>query len=205
MPQFDPAGLRADTMRRLRWPFLLAIVILSALLGYFLRDVVYQVVIVPLAYLLWVVSFYYSAIPQWVVWTVLLVFLFLSVAWNLIPDERPSNRKVRLIHRPEGEVEALAVWIRKSRRGNYFKWQLANRMGRVARRLDELAGSRGLPACEDPRVEKYLDAGLNYSFVDFPTPRGWFERASQTPLDIDPRTAADYLESLMEKTSGRRG
>lgn len=192
-------------MSRLRWPLLLAIVILSALLGYFLRDVVYQVVIMPFAYVLWILSFYYSAIPQWVVWTVLLVILFLSVIWNLIPDERPSSRKLRVIHRPEGEVEALAVWIRKSRRGNYFKWQLANRMGRVARRLDELAGSRGLPACEDARVEKYLDAGLNYSFVDFPTRRGWFEPAPQTPLDIDPRTVADYLESLMEKTSGRRG
>lgn len=191
-------------MIRRRWPLLLALVVLSALMGYFLRDVVYQLVVVPVAYAWWVASFYYSAIPQWAIWIVLLGILFLVVLWNLIPDVPPPGPLRRFSRQPEGDVEALAVWIRKARRGNYFKWQLANRMGRILRRLDDLSGSRGLPPAEDESVEKYLDAGLNYSFVDFPTARGLFRRTERTPLDIDPATVADYLESLMEKNSGRR-
>ncbi len=191
-------------MIRRRWPLLLALLILSALMGYFLRDVVYQLVVVPAAYAWWVLSFYYGAIPEWATWTVLLGILFIVTLWNLIPDVRPPGRARRISRQPEGDVEALAVWIRKARHGNYFKWQLANRMGRILRRLDDLSGSRGLPPAQDQSVEKYLDAGLNYSFVDFPTPRGPFQHAEHTPLDIDPASAADYLESLMEKTSGRR-
>ncbi len=191
-------------MSRLRWPVLVALIVVSAVLGYFLRDVVNEVVIVPGAYALWILSFYYSAIPQWIVWTVVIAILCLAAVWNLIPDVRPVTRRVRIQREPEGEVEALTVWLTKARRGNYFKWQLANRMGRIARRLDELSGRRGRPRSEDESVEKYLDAGTNYSFVDFPTPRGLLRRRSQTPLDADPNAVADYLESLMEKTSGQR-
>src|SRR5512143_4017670 len=127
-------------MSRARWPFLAGILVVSGLFGYLLRDVIYELIIVPLAYLLWVLNFYYSALPQWLVWVVVLTALFLAVLWNLVPDVRPSRRKELVRHRVQGEVEALTVWISKSKRGNYFKWQLANRLGRIARRLDQLAG-----------------------------------------------------------------
>ncbi len=190
-------------MSRVRWTLLPAIAALSALLGYFLRDIVYQLVIVPVAYAWWVVSFYISAIPQWVIWTIVLAILSITVLWNMLPEGRRSRHPMKPARQPEGEVEALAIWLMKARHGNYFKWQLANRMGRIARRLDELSGSQGRPPSQDESVEKYLDAGLNYSFVDFLSPRGWFQRPQHTPLDINPRTVADYLESLMEKSSGR--
>ena len=186
-----------------RWPLLLGILVFSALLGYFLRDVVYQLVVVPIAYLLWLLYYYYSLLPQGLIWTVMLAILLVAALWNLLPDAPRGGRKPERRRQPEGEVEALVTWLEKARRGNYFKWQLANRMGRVARRLGELAGGRLPPA--DPAVEKYLDAGMNHSFVDFPTPRGLLPRATQTPLDLDPKSVADYLESLMEKRSDRRG
>jgi hypothetical protein len=191
-------------MSRPRSSLLLGIIFVSALLGYFLRDVVYQLVVVPLAYLLWLLNFYYSAIPQWVLWTILLAVLFLMVLWSLLPEARGSARKEFVRRQPEGQVEALAVWITKSRQGNYFKWQLANRLGRIARRLNDIAGPRGRLPSEEEAVEKYIDAGLNYSFVDFPSPRKLFERAPHTPLDLDPGRVADYLESQMENTSDRR-
>ena len=190
-------------MRRLRWPAVTAILLASALLGYLLRDVIYELVVVPLAYLLWVLNFYYSALPQWVVWVVVLALLFLAAAWNLIPEPRPAGRKEPTRRRQQGEVEALAVWIGKARQGNYFKWQLANRIARIARRLDELAGPGERRPAAGADVEQYLDAGLNYSFVDFPAARHPFGRARRTPLDLDPRRAADYLESQMESSRER--
>ena len=192
-------------MSRLRWLLLLGIAIISAFLAYFLRQTVYDVVIIPLAYLLFVAKYYYAAIPQLVIWSVLLGLLFLAVLWNLIPDVRPTIRKEFEHRPPEGQVEALAAWMMKARKGNYFKWQLANRLGRIARRLNEgSAGRTRLPSGREP-VDKYLDAGLNFSFVDFPSARSRFERPPRTPLDLDPREAVDFLESQMEHTSGRSG
>ena len=189
-------------MSRLRWPLVVGILVFSAVLGYFLRDLIYQLIIVPLAFLLWVLYFYYSAIPQWVIWTVLLSVLLIGTVWNLLPEASARSRKPVERAEPQGDVEALVVWMVKARNGNYFKWQLANRMGRIVRQVSELSGG-GRPHA-DEQVEKYLDAGMNYSFVDFPTPRGRFVRPS-TPLDADPKRVADYLETLMEKTSGRSG
>ncbi len=188
-----------------RWRLLLGVGAVSMVLAYFLRDVIYDVVIVPLAYALWVGKLFYSAIPQWILWTVLLAVLILAVIWNMLPQGRISERKEPKRRPAKGAVEELAVWIVKSRHGNYFKWQLANRMGRIARSFNETSGPHTTFQSGDQAVDQYLDAGLNYSFVDFPTHRNRFERAPQTPLDLDPRKAADYLESQMENKSGRRG
>ncbi len=192
-------------MKLLRWPIAVAIGILSGVLAYFLRDAVYQAVIIPIAYLLWVLKLYYSAIPQWILWALLVALLILIVLWNFLPEIRFPGRRAAKPHGPEGEVESLVMWIEKSRHGNYFKWQLANRFGRIARRLDEASGPGGRQPSAEEDVEKYLDAGLNYSFVDFPSPRSWFERPARTPLDLDPGRVADYLESQMERNSGRSG
>ncbi len=191
-------------MTRPRWPVLVAMGIGSLVLAYLLRDVIYQLVIVPLAYLIWLLQIYYSLIPQWLLWTALVVVLLLVVLWNLLPEVRPSKRKEPKRGESKGEVEALAVWIKNARRGNYFKWQLANRFGRIARGLNEASGRAGREPSADEAIEKYLDAGMNYSFVDFLGPRNRFERPPRTPLDLDVRRVADYLESQMEDTSGRR-
>ncbi len=190
-------------MNRPRWPLVLAILLISGVFGYLLRDLIYQLIIVPIAYFLWVLNFYYSALPQWLVWVIVLSVLFLATVWNLIPDVRPSTRKEIIRRRTQGEVEALTIWIAKASQGNYFKWQLANRLGRIARRLEALAGPGGRQPSPDQDVEQYIDAGLNYSFVDFPTARNPLAPARHTPLDLDPRKAADYLESQMENTSER--
>ncbi len=189
-------------MRRLRSPLIIGIVVASAVLGYLLRDVVYQLVVVPLAYLVWILYFYYSAIPQWILWTLLLVVLLVGVMWSLLPTGPARGTKRVPRSEPQGEVEALVVWMQKARHGNYFKWQLANRMGRIVRRLGEFSGNGRAPS-PDEAVEKYLDAGLNYSFVDFPTPRNRLVPASKTPLDADPKRVVDYVESLMEESSDR--
>ncbi len=190
-------------MNRPRWQLVVVILAISGVFGYVLRDVIYQLVIVPLAYFLWVLNFYYSALPQWLVWVIVISALFLVMVWNLIPDAKPSKGTEPVRHRTQGEVEALTIWIAKAAQGNYFKWQLANRLGHIARRLEERSGQGGRQPSGDPEVERYLDAGLNYSFVDFPTPRNPLAPVRHTPLDLDPRKAADYLESQMESTSER--
>ena len=75
-----------------------------------------------------------------------------------------------------GEVETLAGWIARARRGNYFKWQLANRLGRVAQRLEELSGGPAGDLAVPNAVQAYLSAGIGRSFVDFPNSHRPFHR-----------------------------
>ncbi len=184
---------------------------ISLVLAFYLRDAVYASVIVPIAYLLWLGNYYYSAIPQIFLWAILLSVLFVTVLWNFLPAARVSQRKPIKRRSAEGQVEALAAWIRKSRKGNYFKWQLANRLGRIARRLADTSGKQaGWGTGEgtgsstgNEGVEKYLDAGINYSFVDFPGPKNRFHHPPPTNLDLDPKEAVDYLELQLELRRGR--
>lgn len=185
-------------MTRSRWLILAGILIISLTLAFFLRDVVYATIILPLAYLLWLGKYYYSAIPQLFLWAFLLIVIFLTAIWNFLPEAQPGQRKQLKRRMAEGQVEALAAWIRKSRKGNYFKWQLANRLGRIARRLVELSGEHPRFGSGNVAVDNYFDAGTNYSFVDFPGPKNLFHRPASTPLDLDPKQAVDHLESLME-------
>ncbi len=184
-------------MKRSRLLVFAGVALISLVLAYALRDVIYQLVVVPLAYTLWLADLVYRAIPQLVKWVVLLVVLGIAVIWRLVPDI-PERTKPLVIGRlPEGRVEALALAIHRARNSNYFKWQLANRLGRLARRISDGSG-RALDGDGDTTIQQYLAAGLNQSFVDFPTPRGPFARRVATPLDTDPGQVIAYLESRME-------
>ncbi len=198
LPQLDLAGVRGGRMIRFRLLLLAISLLFSAVLAYFLRGLIYDLILMPLAYLLWLAGLYYSAIPQVIIWIVLMVALVVLLAWNLVPTVWPSSRQPRQLRAAEGQVEALAAWIRKSRHGNYFKWQLANRLGRIARQVREMSGQRDALTGADGPVADYLDAGLNHSFVDYPVPGNRFRHRPSTPLDLDPGAAIAYLESQME-------
>ncbi len=191
-------------MRRQRWVLPGAIVVVSVILSFVLRDVAYQAIVVPFAYVLWIAGIYYAVVPQFVKWVILLVALCLAVAWNLIPDWRPSARKAVQRTRDEGQVESLARWIHRARESNYFKWQLANRLAHVGTApVDVPAGKNALPPRSEA-VDQYLTAGLNNSFVDFPNPRNRFQPRLPTPLDVDPTEVVEYLESQMEMSRDGR-
>ncbi len=184
-------------MKRSRLLLFGAVLLGSVIAAYLLRDVMYSLVVVPLAYTLWLAGVIYRAIPQLVKWVILLVIAGIAIVWRLIP-EVPETTKARLPGRSiEGRVEALAFGIHRARSSNYFKWQLANRLGRLARRIAEITG-RGADGDEEDPIHRYLAAGVEQSFVDFPTPRGLFARREVTPLDADPGEIIAYLETRME-------
>lgn len=189
-------------MTRARWLLVVVVAGGSTVLAFFLRDAIYRAVIVPLAYIVWVLWIYYSAVPQVVLWIVLLLILSVTVISNFIPEGRGSKRAAQKRGPSQGEVEALATWFFKAQRGNYFKWQVANRLGRINRELNQSIGLRGRSESGNEAVEKYFDAGLNQSFVDFPLAKNRTHPAP-TPLDLNPRDAVDYLESQMENHRGR--
>jgi hypothetical protein len=185
-------------MRRVRFAIAGSVMLASAILAYLLRDVIYELVVVPFAYTLWLAEIIYLAVPQLVKWVLLVALLFVGVIWKLIPDLPPAPKPPDPRRMSEGRVESLAIGMYRAHRSNYFKWQLANRLARLARRISD---TRALPNAVEgasESIQGYLAAGLNQSFVDFPTPRTPFSRRVATPLDIDPAEAIGYLESRMD-------
>ncbi len=190
--------MRDRYMRPFRLVLLVFLFLGSAVLAYLLRDVVYELLVVPIAYTLWLLQLTYLAIPQLVKWIVFLALLLLGLVWRLLPDFVGPARPRLPRHPVEGRLEALALGLRRARTSNYFKWQLANRLGRLSRHISEAAGLPDLSSRPSDTVRGYLDAGLNQSFVDFPSSRGRFSRRQPTPLDADPAEVVQYLESRME-------
>jgi hypothetical protein len=190
--------------------FLFALVCLTA--AFVFRRTIYQVVILPLAYVWWWLTLYYRLLPQAAIWIVLIFIILFTTMRGLLLEvpwgwSRPLKKK-----KSQGPIESLAVLIQKSSEGNYYKWTIANRLGRAARELlDQREGSQGRKKImrfsdrnwDAPQeVSAYLEAGLNGTFADYPK-RSW-SRSPRTPLDVDPQQVIEYLESELENRNGHR-
>ena len=187
---------------------MIGIVGILLLLAFPLRDAVFRIVIVPLAYLFWILGLVYRAVHQAIWWAVALLFVLFLLSRSLLPKFTIRER-FRLKKKPVvGQVESLTVWLKKTERGTYFKWLIANRLGKIANQIlanrstrkqrsffDPLTGPDWMP---DPRVQSYLEAGLQGSFADYPQKGRFFSRRVQTPMDHDINDVVQYLESQVE-------
>lgn len=182
--------------------------VLSALVvAFFLRDVVERALILPLVYLWWLLGVYYSFLPQFILWILLAVVAVISAMTTLTPRFEPRKRFQPPLRPPKGQISETIEWLGKSQEGNYYKWLVANRLGRIAREI--LSQREGYPIGRKfMRLEgsswnppstlgNYLDSGLNGSFADYPRPRFW-QKSRPTPLDTDPTQVIEYLENEMK-------
>jgi len=200
-------------MTRRRWLVIASVVVLSAVLAFALRDVIQRTIVMPALYMWWVSGIFYHSIPQIVLWGVMLFLVSIIVAGSILPREqfsRSEGLKRKSIH---GPIENLAVWISKTQGGIYYKWLVANRLGKIAREL--LIGRNGQNLGRsvqrlngrdwDPPYEvgAYLESGLNGSFADYPQPRWLWSKPNPNPLDLSPQDAIEFLESEMETSRDR--
>ena len=200
-------------MRRTQLIALLAALLLALVLAYALQDVIRETLIVPLVYLLWVLGLYYNAFPQIILWiclvVVVMLMLFGSLGSEVVRKENAEEEKKPI----QGPIEILAISLEKSRGGIYIKWQIAHRLGKLAREMLVQRGDRSSNKTIGPLtgrdwhpsapVGEYLEVGLNGSFADYPNPRWPFGRPKPTPLDLDVKEAVDFLAAEME-TNGRQ-
>lgn len=184
---------------------LVGIVVIALLLAFPLRDAMYDAVIVPAAYALWFLGLLYRSVHQSVWWGLALLIVLVILARSLRSTGRIRER-VRLKPRPViGQVENLSAWVKRTDRGIYFKWLIANRLGKIAHEIllqrlggrtrsyfDPLTGPDWTP---DSSVQQYLEAGLKGSFADYPQKRWPFSKPAPTPLDHDVKDVLEYLES----------
>jgi len=187
---------------------ILGIIGVSLVLAFPLRDAVYQMIIVPAAYVFWILGLAYRAVPQVLWWAGVSVIVLVILLRGLMP--LPRVRKEKPVDADEimGQVETLSSLLTKTERGNYTKWLVANRLGKIAYQIlalretgkerflyDPLSGPDWAPNAD---VQSYLVAGLHGSFTDFPQKRRFFLPSTQTILDHDLKEVVQYLESQVE-------
>jgi hypothetical protein len=159
-----------------------------------------------------VLGIYYNAFPQVILWICLVVVVLLMLFGSLGSDVEWKGTVEDEAKPLQGPIEALAISLEKAHGGIYIKWQVAHRLGKLARDLLVQRGDRinakvigpliGRDWHPSGPVDEYLNVGLNGSFADYPNPPWPFGRPQPTPLDLDVNEAVEFLEAQME-TNGR--
>lgn len=181
----------------------------AGVLAFPLREVVHQAIIVPLAYLLWSLNLLYQSLDQAIWWFAVLFILTIILIHSLLPDFKPARRESVRRRDERGKVEMLATAFQKTKKGIYFKWLVANRLGRLAYQI-LLQREHGKPRSVfapltgegwdvEPGIQQYLEKGLHGSFAEFPnTHWNYFVPPEKTPLDQDVREVVEFLETKLE-------
>jgi hypothetical protein len=184
----------------------LGILVIVALLAFPLRGMVYQVIVIPLAYVGWLLKLFYLSLSQGVWWLLVVFIVLLVIGRSLMPELRPGGKSIVYARAERGSVEALATALARKERGIYFKWLVANRLGKLAYQI-VLQSEHGKPRSvfsplispgwdAPPEIQEYLEKGLRGSFAEYPASRrNNFAAPVKTPLDQDVRKVIEFLES----------
>jgi hypothetical protein len=195
-------------MTRRRWLALGGATLIALILAFPLQDVIRKTIIVPLASLWWALGVLYQSFPQVVVWILLLVVIAFMLLGSLTGDRKRVPNEEPKVKPDLGQVESLAEGLIKMRRGTYYRWKVANRLGRLARDFLIQRGDRANTRDLGPLtgrdwhptqpVDAYLETGLHGSFADFPNQPWRFQPPEPTPLDIDVEEVVEFLESQIK-------
>lgn len=193
--------------RTRRWLIVSGVLIVAAILAFPLRDALFRTVVIPVAFITWNVNLFYRSFSQGTWWWVLTFLVLFMLVFSLLTQPGFNPRTILKSKPPQGPVEGFAVWIRKAEKGIYFKWLVANRLGKLAYQIllhresgrprsvfAPLIGSDWEPRKE---LQSYLETGLHGSFADFPN-TGPLSASQSTPLDLPVLEAVDFLESHIE-------
>lgn len=192
-----------------RWLAVVGVIVGAVLLAFPLRPVVHQLIVIPLAYLLWALGILYLSLPQVLWWIGIVLLILFILGKSLLPDVKPKRKFVQIEKNERGGVESLAAALQKSNKGVYFKWLVANRLGRLAQQMLVQRGhgkprSPFEPLAGDgwkstPEIQTYLEKGLHGSFAEFPNSH-WNTIAPpvKTSLDHNVDEVVEFLESKVE-------
>jgi hypothetical protein len=198
-----------------RWPTIGLVLLPIGLLALIINGTIGDTVVVPLLFLGWAAQVLYQSIHQALLWGIFLLIAVVVVArsfpWRSAPlayAEPPAAA--------QGRVADWSRWLGASKRDDYSRWRLAQRLTQLA--IDTLAfreqcapqqisrqlsnGTLDIP----PQLRAYLYAG-NMSYTPKFRPGRRFGRPAQVaqqpdPLALDPQELIDYLEHTLQHSTG---
>ena len=187
---------------------LIATLVIAGLLAFPLRDAIYRIVVIPIAFIAWNLNLLYQSFSQGVWWVVVAIVVFFMIAFSLMPQAPVRPKAGPKPRPPQGQVESFSVWLGRAESGIYFKWLIANRLGKLAYQIllhresgrprSVFAPLAGIDWEPTKDLQIYLETGLHGSFADFPNRRSRFSTHQPTPLDLEITEAVEFLESQLE-------
>jgi hypothetical protein len=194
--------------RRRRFLLVLGVLVVAALLAFPLRETVYETLVIPVAYVVFQLGLYYRSISQAIWWWLLITVVLFMLTFSLLPYLKPRRKSDVRVKPRLGQVQELALWLHRLEGGTYYKWLVANRLGKLSYQIllhrengrprsvfSPLIGADWNPSQE---LRTYLEIGLHGSFADFPHSGSRFATLPKTPLDFEVRDAVEFLESQLE-------
>lgn len=196
------------SLQKQRWLILGGILIIAGILAFLLRQAIYRMIVIPVAFIAWRLDLVYRSFSQGIWWSAIFFIVLVMLVFSLIPRQR-LRHGTQLKSKPSmGQVEALAVRLRKTEQGTYFKWLVANRLGKLAYQIllqresgrprSVFAPLLGVDWEPTRELQAYLETGLHGSFADFPNGKHRWGAPEPTPLDLDIAEAVEFLESQVE-------
>lgn len=107
------------------WEYLVAVglvLLLTVFLVLTLRDVVREVIVIPLLYVLWVGRLLLRSVPQALFWFAFVVVAFFLALGSLVWEKRPLPEPHPVGRSFSGQVSVWAKWIRLMAAGGYTGW-----------------------------------------------------------------------------------
>ncbi|HEX9387417.1 MAG TPA: hypothetical protein VF918_13925 [Anaerolineales bacterium] len=192
---------------------LIAALIIAGILAFPLRETIYGIVVIPAAYIAWNLNLVYQSFSQGVWWWVIAFIVFFMIAFSLMPRPQLRSRGGPKSKPPRGQVESLSIWLRRAESGTYFKWLIANRLGKLAYQIllhrecgrprSVFAPLLGMDWEPTKELREYLETGLHGSFADFPN-NGRLSAHQPTPLDFNVAEAVDFLDLQVNNQNSPR-
>ncbi len=183
---------------------------ISIVLGFLLiniwGDLVRELILLPISYLIWIGGLLYRSFDQRALWTSLIIIIVI-ISWA-------SLKLKQAIVKPENETQAqlphrIEIWSKRLgdvHRGTYMQWRLAQhlsnlildsltyRSGLTRQQIDKkiLAGTLELPA----DIQAYLIAARGFELAGSMSGRKFFSSVPQ-PLDLSPERIAEFIENYL--------
>jgi hypothetical protein len=175
---------------------------------------IYETIVIPAAFIAWNLNLLYRSYPQGIWWLAVVFLALVMIVFSLVPRTVPRGHVPEKRTPPQGQVEGFASNLRRAEQGIYFKWVVANRLGKLAFNIlrhresgkprsvfAPLLGDDWEPSKD---LQNYLETGLHGSFADYPNASRFSGPPRKTPLDMNVREAVEFLESQVENGSSRR-
>ena len=189
-----------------RWlPFGL-ILLLAILLTPFFRNIIRELIIVPLLYVFWFARFLLATMPQAGLWTFFSVLFALILGVSLLEKKKRKSSAPKPASVHQGRIESWVELIHKAEREQYFQWRLAQRLQKLT--LSAIAHNKGQSMREvrqqlrrgeldlPPQLLAYFQASLQ-SLGNLPAPKLLFWRQHPpSPFDVDPIQVVQFLKEL---------
>jgi hypothetical protein len=162
------------------WEYLVVVgltLLVTVLLVLTFRNVVREVIVIPLLYVLWMGRLLLRSVPQTLFWFAFVVVAFFLALGSLARGKRPLPQPHPVGRRFSGQVDVWAKWIRLMAAGGYTGWYFGQHVEKLIvavlayrERLSARETRRRIKAGDlevPPEVQAYL------GIVLLPSRRGW--------------------------------